>query len=289
LFIRLQAEKEMGLHGDDISNQEAKISRLSKCLPESKNTRIALSIVRKYSREWQAQLQNISDFLLEGEGVWWSKDDEAVELHDINNFPSQQESRPQLHHFRSTTLKDEATYIQQCWKSCLDLNIPIPIHLLRIDQPNGTTCRIYTEYLGDKLPEVRSIVEEHQHLNQESLNTEILEEDQEIEENIIEIIPLEDEIIDLQEPDVPIQEPDVLIQGPSVPMQDPSVPIPPHGRETITSTDKCDDDDATTSHIAELDMQHENSQRNIAVTVSAQQPYNRKQHFMQSKNITFEN
>ena len=241
LFIRLQAEREMGLHEDEISHQEAQISKLSTCLPESKNTRIPLATVRKYSREWQAHLQNISDFLLEGEGVWWNKDDEAVEFNDITNHPSQQASGPELHHFRSTTLKDEATNRKHCWKSCLDHQISIPIHLIRIDQANGSTYRLYTDYLGDEIPEVERQNEDQQHpqLAEENLDNtgEILEEDQENgEENmIIEISPAADEIIDFQEPDIP---------------------LPLQSSEKVTATDKGDNHNATDSHITQLNTQH---------------------------------
>ena len=58
--------------------------------------------------------------------MWWHKDDEAVEFHDISGFPSADESGPQLHHFRSSTLKDEEIYLQQCWQQCIQHNITIP-------------------------------------------------------------------------------------------------------------------------------------------------------------------
>ena len=64
LFVRLQAEKEMGLHSDDASQQQDEISNLAKSLPPPTNTRIPLHLVKQHNSDWQAHLQRISDFLL---------------------------------------------------------------------------------------------------------------------------------------------------------------------------------------------------------------------------------
>ena len=74
LFVRIQAEKEMGLHSDDASQQKDEISNLAKSLPPPTNTRIPLHLVKQHNSDWQAHLQRISDFLLEGESVWWCTD-----------------------------------------------------------------------------------------------------------------------------------------------------------------------------------------------------------------------
>ena len=71
-FIRLQAQKELGQQQDNTAKQQAYISNLAQCLPAATNTCVPLAIVRKYTREWQAHLQQISDYLLEGQGIWWS-------------------------------------------------------------------------------------------------------------------------------------------------------------------------------------------------------------------------
>jgi hypothetical protein len=99
---------------EDASKQDAHISTLSKALSTLRNTRIPISIIKKFEREWQAHdLQEISDFVLEGEGVWWHKDGDEVGFHDFSGFPAPV-SGPQFHNFRSSDLKDEKAYLQQC-------------------------------------------------------------------------------------------------------------------------------------------------------------------------------
>ena len=87
LFVRLQAEKELGLQGNDAARQQEQVSNLAKSLPPLHNTVIPITIIKKHSTEWQAHLQHISDFLLEGEGVWWNKAGDAVEFHDVSHSP----------------------------------------------------------------------------------------------------------------------------------------------------------------------------------------------------------
>ena len=63
IMVRLQAEKQM-TQREDVSKQDAHISTLSKALNCCRNTRIPISTVQKFEREWQAHLQEIRDFLL---------------------------------------------------------------------------------------------------------------------------------------------------------------------------------------------------------------------------------
>ena len=207
LFLRLQAEKQMGKR-EDVSKQQGYISTLSKSLPPLQNTRIPIDVIKTHAREWQAHLQQISDFLQEGEGVWWHKDDEAVEFHDISGFPSADESGPQLHHFRSSTLKDEEIYLQQCWQQCIQQNIAIPTHIIRIDLPNGRVQKLHTPFLGpppadtENPPEITiELPPEDSDLlpeNEEAATDQPLgpREDGNYEE-VIDISPAADEVVEL--------------------------------------------------------------------------------------------
>ena len=65
IMVRLQAEKQM-TRREDATKQDAHISTLSNALNPQHNTRIRISTIKMFEREWQAHLQEISDFLLEG-------------------------------------------------------------------------------------------------------------------------------------------------------------------------------------------------------------------------------
>ena len=153
IMVCLQAEKQMARR-EDATKQDAHISTLSNALNPQHNTRIRISTIKKFEREWQAHLQEISDFLLEGKGVWWHTDNDEVEFHDVSGFP-QPSSGPQLHHFRSSNLKDEKAYLQQCWCECVEQNTVVPTHIICVDQPDGRVKKVHTLFLGSDLPHNR--------------------------------------------------------------------------------------------------------------------------------------
>jgi hypothetical protein len=146
IMVRLQAEKKMAQR-EDASKQDAHISMLSKALSPLRNTQIPISIIKKFEREWQAHLQEISDFVLEGEGVWWHKDGDEVEFHDVSGFPAPG-SGPQLHHFRLSNLKDEKAYLQQCWREHVEQSTVVPIHIICVDQPDDRVKKVHTSFLS---------------------------------------------------------------------------------------------------------------------------------------------
>lgn len=149
LFIRLQAEKEMGLKGNDVQRQQAHVANLSKSLPKPVNTLIPISFIKKHPREWQAHLQHISDFLLEGEGVWWSQTQENIEFYDVSKYPDPLLHGPAQHHFRSSNLKRETDYMKSCWEKCIEEKKTIPIHEIRTKQPDGKVKKIHTAFLAN--------------------------------------------------------------------------------------------------------------------------------------------
>lgn len=71
LFIRIQAEN---LSREKMPSNENEISKLWKCIRKEENTVFPNEIITKYPRYWQAHLESISDYVVLGEGVWWSFD-----------------------------------------------------------------------------------------------------------------------------------------------------------------------------------------------------------------------
>jgi hypothetical protein len=186
LLVRLQAEKEMHLHADDASQQQAERSKLAEVLPSNTNTSISLRLIRRHPRDWQAHLQCISDFLIEGEGVWRRRNEDTIVFNDIANSPSADNHGPQLHHFRSSFLMKEETYLQQCWQKCLDEEIPIPAEIVRVDEKDDRVNVRHTTFISAN-------------------ESEDTQDDLPTLENIIDIQPANEEIITLAEEPVNLQ------------------------------------------------------------------------------------
>ena len=60
-------------------------------------------------------------------------------IHDgikfFDNIPLHNLSHKQIHHFRSFTAKEEATYVKQCWFKCLEsANSLIPAEKIKVDK-----------------------------------------------------------------------------------------------------------------------------------------------------------
>lgn len=195
IYIRLQAEKERGRE-DNVGNQQSQVSHLSQCLPPPLNTSIPLSLILKHGREWQAHLEKIADFLLEGEGTWWRNDGQAIEFFDVTNSPSHETTGPPLHHFRSSTLASEELYIQNCWQRCIEENIKMPVQVLRMDMDDGSTKTWKTGFLVALVT-----TEKCQRNNDDKMETVVDEEqDEEIsKEELEERDNLEDDVMDQEE------------------------------------------------------------------------------------------
>ncbi len=83
------------------------------------NTVICSNTTKKHSHHWQAMLETISDYLIEGEGTWWRKlPNGNIEFFDIT-MPATQgiPSNPSKHHFRSSKTSTVRTYLLSKWMS----------------------------------------------------------------------------------------------------------------------------------------------------------------------------
>ena len=96
---------------------ETKFSSLYAPLKKvQQNTVISFSFLKKYCRDYQALLESIADYLIEGQGSWWRETEKGIEFFDSKNGNIQKS----IHHFRSTTMKEEEKWVQDCWLVCLD-------------------------------------------------------------------------------------------------------------------------------------------------------------------------
>ena len=65
IFIRIQMEAKTNLRNQK-QQQSSEIGRLWKLIDKQSNTRIGLDLIEKHEREWQAHLERIADYLIEG-------------------------------------------------------------------------------------------------------------------------------------------------------------------------------------------------------------------------------
>ena len=157
LFIRFQVEQKHAKdlkEDNDAKTVQHEISKLYNAVDKLPNTVVPYEFMARKPRVWHAHLERIADFLLLGEGVWWSQEEEGICFNDGPQKPSKHIEGPQMHHFRSSTLKIEAEYLQDCWKSILDNRIPVPIHEIISDKDNGVIKRTATDFVKALAPDL---------------------------------------------------------------------------------------------------------------------------------------
>ena len=102
-----------------------------------KNTTILFAWITQFSSEYQTHLDCISDYLLD-KVSWWEEAKTGVMFCDVDNCRNEK-STLQLHHFRSSTLKNEMEMLRQCWDKCTTIyRSSIPAKSIKHFDENGT-------------------------------------------------------------------------------------------------------------------------------------------------------
>ena len=75
---------------------------------------------------WQAHLEDLSCYLIEGEGAWWKYTDQgqAFEFLDVNL--DEHPAYPKLQHYRTSQLAELKMMKVQAWKDIINLDIKLP-------------------------------------------------------------------------------------------------------------------------------------------------------------------
>lgn len=105
---------------ETIAKQNSTVSKQAKLLPAKKRTVLQSTLLKKFPLLIQSHLERIADFVLLGKNVWWSVDaEDGMIFHDGPEDDERRPDGPQLHHFRSRSLKEERMWIKQKWQECL--------------------------------------------------------------------------------------------------------------------------------------------------------------------------
>ncbi|KAI8481571.1 hypothetical protein Bbelb_406710 [Branchiostoma belcheri] len=190
--LRLQAELSKS---SSESKEESEVSALNanlrKILPEE-NTTVPWEYIT--TRNFQPHLERISDYLECGEGIWWHQVPTGIEFHD---GPKEVNTRtsPTLHHFRSSSMKQEQQYLRERWNECVkklcDGDLTLPHTRIKIcngpDVSFKSGLRVHDEHLqetaDDRELEEREL--EERELEERELEERELEE-RELEERELE-------------------------------------------------------------------------------------------------------
>ena len=94
---------------------------------------------------WQAHLEDISCYLVQGEGEWWKATNEGFEFFDTDH---QQRVRPALQHYRTSGFLDVKAMNAGAWQHIIRCNTLLPTPSIKVYDNDGnfishktfTTC-----------------------------------------------------------------------------------------------------------------------------------------------------
>ena len=102
LILRYQIEKKINFNENKTPTYENDISKKYKCLQsiclESRNTVFSKKCIKENYDEWQCQLERLSDYVYQGQNVWWKVNEIGIEFMD-GSLNQDIKDGPLLRHF----------------------------------------------------------------------------------------------------------------------------------------------------------------------------------------------
>ena len=103
-----------------------------KAIHTSTNTSITLHFISQRLGSWQLHLEEISCYLIEGEGAWWRTicTSEGVVFEFLDTHP-----KPQ--HYRTSDFKNMEAAKSSAWETIVNSDIPLPTPTIKLYDCNG--------------------------------------------------------------------------------------------------------------------------------------------------------
>lgn len=113
--ILLRLQEEMKNNQSSLKAQEGDITKFANTLGSKRNTVFPKEWLNQTSRQYQAHLERISDFLVGGPGSWWREINGDIEFFDVV-IPTSSLPQHQMFHYRSSTLSTIESYLMMKWE-----------------------------------------------------------------------------------------------------------------------------------------------------------------------------
>ena len=122
----------------------SRIALSGKKLPPFPGTVFKADFVKNRVHSYQAHLQKIGHFLVQGEGVLWHKaSDGSFHCHDGYDVDFAN-AGPQLLHFRNAQLEDVLRQSNDCWQEAVERKTILPLNVVRHFDSHGDVSEIAT-------------------------------------------------------------------------------------------------------------------------------------------------
>ena len=136
-MVRLQVKQEQHQALLSVQKGDSQVSHIAKELPHLPETTVKMSFIKQREDSWQLHLQQISPFLIAGEGVWWTRRPNGFHFHDGDQDSSTKDDGLDLLHHRHHSIQDAEERRRKCWKKIIDDTIIIPANSIEVYNTHG--------------------------------------------------------------------------------------------------------------------------------------------------------
>ena len=166
IMLRLQVKQEQHQALLSVQKGDSQVSHIAKELPHLPGTTVKMSFIKQREDSWQLHLQQISPFLIAGEGVWWTRRPNGFHFHDGDQDSSTKDDGLDLLHHRHHSIQDAEERRRKCWKKIIDDTIIIPANSIKVYNTQGNPIgkmvysdkgviqkNLLTSTVGDQAPQ----------------------------------------------------------------------------------------------------------------------------------------
>lgn len=135
ILLRLQAKRAKDMFKEQTSESN-RISTEATAVHTPTNTKVTLEFVSTRLDSWQLHLEEISCYLVEGEGTWWRtcNDQNVVfEFYDTQNGNDE----PKPHHFRTADFSKLKELKRKAWQRIINSDIVLPTPMIKLYNHEG--------------------------------------------------------------------------------------------------------------------------------------------------------
>lgn len=131
ILLKLQAKQQAKEMFKEQTSESKRISAEATAVHTPTNTKVALEFVSTRLDSWQTHLEDISCYLVEGEGAWWrtcNDQNVAFEFFDTQNGNEE----PKPHHYRTADFSKMKVLKYKAWQRIISSDIVLPTPMIKL-------------------------------------------------------------------------------------------------------------------------------------------------------------
>ena len=140
-IMRITTQQQLVYKQNSFAIQDSSISKQARLLPPRPRTMFSSELISNRSVLFTSHLKRIADFMICGKDVWWMMEDGNIVFFDGPDDPQFHREGPTLHHFRSSSLKKEQSFLLNTWQLILEMfekgSLKLPLNKVKVVDDDG--------------------------------------------------------------------------------------------------------------------------------------------------------